>query len=145
MLRLIVFPVLIAAILLSGGWPPARWLLLLWVPLLLVALYDALQRHHTLRRNYPLIARIRWLFEDLRPFLYSYVVEGPLDGRPFARTERDIVYARAKGELDSHPFGTELDVYSDEYEWMSHSIAPHGRCRSDPAGSCRQRTMRQAL
>lgn len=115
------------------------------MPLLLVALYDALQRHHTLRRNYPLIARIRWLFEDLRPFLYSYVVEGPLDGRPFARTERDIVYARAKGELDSHPFGTELDVYSDEYEWMSHSIAPHGRCRSDPAGSCRQRTMRQAL
>ena len=38
--------------------------------------------------------------------------------------ERDIVYARAKGELDSHPFGTELDVYSDEYEWMSHSMAP---------------------
>ena len=39
-------------------------------------------------------------------------------------TERDLVYARAKGELDSHPFGTELDVYSDEYEWMSHSMAP---------------------
>src|SRR3546814_3641337 len=66
----------------------------------------------------PLIARIRWLFEALRPFLYSYIVESPLEGRPFARTERDIVYQRAKGDLDAHPFGTELDVYSDEYEWM---------------------------
>ena len=46
----------------------------------------------------PLIARIRWLFEALRPFLYSYVVESPLEGRPFARTERDLVYARAKGD-----------------------------------------------
>lgn len=124
MRRLIAFPILLAAIALAAWWTPARWILLLWVPLLLLAAYDALQRHHSLRRNFPLIARIRWLFEALRPFLYAYIVEGPLDGRPFARAERDIVYARAKGELDSHPFGTELDVYSDEYEWMSHSIAP---------------------
>lgn len=124
MLRLIAYPILIVAIALAGWWAPARWTLLLWIPLLPVAIYDSVQQHHSLRRNFPLIARIRWLFEELRPFLYSYVVEGPLDGRPFARTERDIVYARAKGELDSHPFGTELDVYSDEYEWMSHSMAP---------------------
>jgi len=122
--RWIAFPILLAAAVFAVWWAPARWTLLLWVPLLLLALYDALQRHHSLRRNFPLIARIRWLFEALRPFLYAYIVESPLDGRPFARTERDLVYARAKGELDSHPFGTELDVYSDEYEWMSHSIAP---------------------
>jgi len=122
--RLIAFPLLLFAIALAAWWGSARWTLVLWIPLLAIATYDALQRHHSLRRNFPLIARIRWLFEELRPFLYSYIVEGPLDGRPFARTERDIVYARAKGELDSHPFGTELDVYSDEYEWMNHSIAP---------------------
>ena len=122
--RWIAFPVLILLTAFAAWWGPARWTLLLWVPLLLLASYDAVQRKHSLRRNYPLLARIRWLFEALRPFLYSYVVESPLEGRPFARTERDLVYARAKGDLDSHPFGTELDVYSDEYEWMSHSIAP---------------------
>src|SRR3546814_2120207 len=116
MRRWLVFPVLLLLAALAAWWTPARWTLSLWVPLLLVALYDALQRRHTLRRNYPLIARIRWLFEDLRPFLYAYIVEGPLDGRPFARAERDIIYARAKGQLDSHPFATGLDVYSDEYE-----------------------------
>ena len=43
----------------------------IWTPLLLVALYDVMQSHHSLRRNYPLIARIRWFFEALRPFLYA--------------------------------------------------------------------------
>src|SRR3546814_481433 len=138
MRRWLIFPVLLLLIAPAAWWPPARWTLLLWIPLLLIALYDAVQRHHTLRRNYPLIARVRWLFEALRPFLYAYVVESPLDGRPFARNERDIVYARAKGQLDAHPFGTELDVYSDEYEWMSHSIAPevgHDRARRVTVGT----------
>ena len=131
MYRWIAFPVLIALAAFAAWWPPARWTLLIWVPLFLLAGYDAVQRKHSLRRNYPLIARIRWMFEALRPFLYSYIVESPLEGRPFARNERDLIYARAKGDLDAHPFGTELDVYSDEYEWMSHSIAPqHGQDRT---------------
>ncbi|MBQ0770617.1 MAG: FMN-binding glutamate synthase family protein, partial [Sphingomonadales bacterium] len=32
---------------------------------------------------------------------------------------------RSKNEISTHPFGTELDVYSDEYEWLSHSIVPN--------------------
>src|SRR5690606_39268290 len=143
MRRWLVFPVLLLLAAFAAWWTPARWTLIVWVPLLLIALYDALQRRHTLRRNYPLIARIRWLFEDLRPFLYSYIVESPFDGRPFTRAERDIVYARAKGDLDAHPFGTELDVYSDEYEWMSHSISPevgHDRTQRVKVGTsqCRR-------
>ena len=105
-----------------GGW--LKWGMLVTLPLLVIAIYDFLQRKHSLRRNYPLIARIRWLMEDLRPFLRAYVVEGDLEGRPFNHDERSLVYARAKGELDAHPFGTELDVYSDEYEWLAHSIVP---------------------
>ena len=91
---------------------------------LVLALWDFFQSDHSLRRNYPLIGRIRWLAEDLRPFAQSYFVEGDMEGRPFTHQERALVYARAKGDLDSHPMGTELDVYSDEYEWLSHSIVP---------------------
>lgn len=104
--------------------PRAFWLLLLFVPLLVVALIDLLQTHHSLRRNYPVSARFRWFFEWLRPFLRSYIVESDLDGRPFSHDERALVYARAKGDVSTHPFGTELDVYSEEYEWLAHSIAP---------------------
>jgi glutamate synthase domain-containing protein 2 len=105
--------------------PMFRWALLILFPLLAIALWDFLQRRHSLRRNYPLIARFRWGIEELRPYLRSYLFEGDLEGRPFNHDERALVYARAKGELDSHPFGTELDVYSDEYEWLGHSIAPN--------------------
>src|SRR3546814_1891073 len=138
MRRGLAFPVLLLFRSLAGWWSPARWTLIAWVPLLLLAIYDVVQRRHTLWRNYPLIARVRWMFEALRPFLYAYIVESPLDGRPFARNERDIIYARAKRDLDAHPFGTELDVYSDEYEWMSHSIAPveeHDRTRRARVGT----------
>lgn len=106
-------------------WEPARWALWVIVPLLAIALWDFAQPRHTLRRNYPLIARIRWIMEDLRPFAQAYVVEGDLEGRPFSHQARALVYARAKGDLDKHPMGTELDVYSDEYEWLSHSNAPN--------------------
>ncbi|QPC98698.1 FMN-binding glutamate synthase family protein [Qipengyuania soli] len=101
-----------------------RWGLVVTLPLLALAIYDFFQRRHTLWRNYPLLAHIRWIMEDLRPYARAYFVEGDLEGRPFNHDERALVYARAKGELDSHPFGTELDVYSDEYEWLGHSIVP---------------------
>ena len=101
------------------------WGLLLVAPLLLIALWDMAQTTHSLRRNYPLTARFRWLFEDLRPFLRSYIVEGPLEGRPYDRVSRSLVYARAKRQEDAHPFGTELDVYSEEYEALCHSINPN--------------------
>ncbi|MGN6500571.1 MAG: FMN-binding glutamate synthase family protein [Tsuneonella sp.] len=108
-----------------------RWGLIVTLPLLAIAAWDFFQQDHTLRRNYPLLARVRWIMEDLRPYLRSYVVEGDLEGRPFNHDERALVYARAKGELDSHPFGTELDVYSDEYEWLSHSIVPNENAPSE--------------
>jgi hypothetical protein len=105
-------------------WVPAHWALWLLVPLALVCLWDFAQSRHSLRRNYPLLARVRWIFEDLRPYLRSYIVESDRDGRPFTIDERSLVYARAKGDIASHPMGTELDVYSEEYEWLGHSIVP---------------------
>ena len=105
-------------------WVPAHWALWLLVPLALLCLWDFAQSRHSLRRNYPLLARVRWIFEDLRPYLRSYIVESDREGRPFTIDERSLVYARAKGDIASHPMGTELDVYSEEYEWLGHSIVP---------------------
>ena len=34
------------------------------------------------------------------------------------------MYQRAKGELDTLPFGTQRDVYAVGYEWINHSLAP---------------------
>jgi len=131
-----VLPVLalaaVAAILvLSRHHPHLLWALLIPVPLLGIAIFDFAQREHSLRRTYPGVARARWFFEWLRPFLRSYIVESDLDGRPFSHEDRALVYARAKGDVDSHPFGTELDVYSEEYEWLAHSIMPNKNAPKD--------------
>lgn len=114
----------VAALFAGRYHPSVLWALLISVPLLVLSLVDLLQTEHSLRRNYPASARFRWFFEWLRPFLRAYIVESDLDGRPFSHDERALVYARAKGNVAAHPFGTELDVYSDEYEWLAHSIAP---------------------
>jgi glutamate synthase domain-containing protein 2 len=125
---LVTVLVLVAA----GLWSP-WWLLglVLTLPLLVLVVIDLIQQHHSLRRNYPAAGRLRWVFEILRPYLRSYIVESDLDGRPFSHDERALVYARAKAEVDAHPFGTELDVYSDEYEWMAHSMVPNAAAPKD--------------
>jgi glutamate synthase domain-containing protein 2 len=69
--------------------------------------------------------------EDLRPFARAYFIESDLEGRPFNHDQRTLVYARAKGQLDAHPFGTELDVYSSEYEWLGHSMVPNEKAEAE--------------
>lgn len=104
-----------------------RWWLLglvLTLPVLLLGFYDMLQRRWTLLRNYPVAARLRWLFYDLRPYLRAYIVEGDEEGKPYSYEARHLVYARSEQATDTHPFGTELDVDSAEYRWLMHSIAP---------------------
>ncbi|MBA4789331.1 MAG: FMN-binding glutamate synthase family protein [Pseudomonadota bacterium] len=107
----------------SGG---HLWLFVFCVlfPLAFVGVFDVTQKHHSLLRNYPIVASVRWMFEAVRPYLRQYIVEGDLDGTPYNRKARSLVYARAKGEEDRQPFGTELDTGAPEYEWMTHSIAP---------------------
>ncbi len=102
------------------------WLIVFCVlfPLVLVGIFDVTQSEHSLLRNYPVIGSVRWIFEALRPYLRQYLMEDDQSERPYNREDRSIIYARAKNEEDRQPFGTELDTYAAEYEWMTHSLAP---------------------
>jgi len=88
-----------------------------------LGLADLAQTEHSLRRNFPLFARARWVAEHLRPFVRQYLLESDMDGAPINRMFRSIVYQRAKGDLDTVPFGTRVDTYREGYEWIGHSIA----------------------
>ena len=87
-------------------------------------LVDLVQKRSTLRRNYPLLAHIRFFFEYVRPMLRQYIVESDNEEVPFSTVQRAVVKQRAKNALDVRPFGTELDVYAERYEWVNHSMAP---------------------
>ena len=107
------------AILVSPWW----WLLeILFVPLVLLGLWDYTQPRHSILRNYPIIGHFRFLLEDMGPELHQYLVEDNTSGRPFNRDTRSIIYRRAKGVADTKPFGTEQDVYSEGYTYLKHSI-----------------------
>ncbi|MDP7030434.1 MAG: FMN-binding glutamate synthase family protein [Phycisphaerales bacterium] len=102
------------------------WLLgLIWsAPTWIVGTWDLMQKRHSILRNYPLLGHLRFFFESIRPEMMQYFVETDEAGRPYNRTQRTAVYERAKGTEDVKPFGTELDVYGTEYEYITHSIAP---------------------
>ena len=92
--------------------------------LVLVGIHDLTQTRHAILRNYPIAAHLRFLLEKIRPEIRQYFFEGDKDGAPFPRDKRAIVYQRAKKDLDKRPFGTQFDVYQEQYEWLHHSLAP---------------------
>lgn len=92
--------------------------------LLVLALFDTLQPRHALRRNYPVAGRIRYILESIRPELRQYFFEGELDGKPFSRRLRSIVYQRAKNVKQTVSFGMQDDPNRIGYEWAAHSIYP---------------------
>jgi glutamate synthase domain-containing protein 2 len=104
--------------------PATLWLTLVVALLAALGFYDLLQKRHTIRRNFPLLGRLRYFFELIAPELHQYFVESDVDGLPFSRLQRNYIYKRAKKGLETHPFGTELNVYQPGYYWMSHSMYP---------------------
>ncbi|MFN7694185.1 MAG: FMN-binding glutamate synthase family protein [Burkholderiales bacterium] len=91
---------------------------------LLLGLRDFKQRKRAVLRNYPIVGHMRFLFEFIRPEIRQYFIEPDNEAAPFSRQQRSLVYQRAKGDPDKRPFGTQLDVGAQGYEWINHSMAP---------------------
>jgi glutamate synthase domain-containing protein 2 len=105
-------------------WPPARIFAILFGALTLLGIHDITQRRHSILRNYPVLGHVRWLAEFVRPEIRQYLIEADEDAAPFSRSQRSLVYQRAKGEAGEHPFGTLMDVYRVGYEFIGHSASP---------------------
>ncbi len=127
-LRFLAFFVIVILWVLSAlqlvvGQASLLWVLLLSA-LVLVGISDLQQTKHAILRNYPIIGHLRFLLEFIRPEVRQYFIEGDSEAVPFSRAQRSLVYARAKGDSDKRPFGTQLDVREVGYEWLTHSISP---------------------
>jgi len=104
--------------------PKALWAYALILPIVLVGIMDILQTKQSLKHNFPVIGRMRWWAEWMRPKVYQYFIESDTDGAPYNRLSRNVIYQRAKKVNDTTPFGTQLNVYETGYEWLNHSINP---------------------
>ncbi|MDX2561960.1 FMN-binding glutamate synthase family protein [Streptomyces sp. TX20-6-3] len=134
-LLLVVLPVVAAlatgllAVLSSPWWWCAAGPALL---LAAVASYDIVQRRHSILRNYPLLGHLRFAMEKIRPEVQQYFVERNVDGSPFDRDTRSIVYERAKGTDAEDPFGTELELYRPGTDYLVPSMAPRPVSQEPP-------------
>ncbi|MCX7552782.1 FMN-binding glutamate synthase family protein [Marinicella sp. S1101] len=119
---LVAVPVLV--VLWAQYWPAAWWSFVIIGPLALLGLRDMLQKKRAILRLYPVIGHFRYLLESFRVEIQQYFIESDLNGSPVPREFRSLVYQRAKGDKDTRPFGTIMDVNEDGYEWINHSVSP---------------------
>lgn len=120
----IISPLLLGLVMLLAQHSVVWWYaLLLVVPIILLGIYD-LNSSSNVLRNYPVIGHIRYMFEFIRPEIQQYLVNTNQSGRPFNREVRSIVYQRAKGVIDTLPFGTQQDITKSGYEFILHSMHP---------------------
>jgi len=78
--------------------------------LLAVYVADRTQTANAIRRNYPVIGRMRYLLEQLGKFLRQYMFAMDREEMPFNRAQRSAVYAAAKGESTTQAFGSTRDI-----------------------------------
>jgi glutamate synthase domain-containing protein 2 len=122
----IISSILVSAIFIvwSFFWIDTLLAFVIIIPIIYMGVVDMIQTKQSIRRNFPVLGRLRYVFEDLRPKIQQYFVESDTDGAPINRNERSVIYQRAKKQTDTIPFGTQLNVYAEGYEWITHSIAP---------------------
>ncbi|CEG55580.1 FMN-binding glutamate synthase family protein [Legionella fallonii] len=101
-----------------------KWFGFFLIPIIVLWIYDVLQRKHTLLRNFPVIGHLRFFLEFIRPEIQQYFIATDESELPFNREIRSLIYQRAKNERDTIPFGTERDILSIGYTWALHSLAP---------------------
>ncbi|WP_432697159.1 FMN-binding glutamate synthase family protein [Marinobacterium sp. YM272] len=87
-------------------------LLILGAVITAVVMYqiDKRQTVHTIRRNYPLLGRFRYLFEELGEFFRQYFFAMDREEMPFNRAQRSWVYRAAKNIDNTVAFGSSRDL-----------------------------------
>ena len=118
----------------------ANWLIIVFtgaffLGLLIIAFMywqDVHQTAHAIRRNYPVIGRMRYRFERLGEYFRQYFFANDREEQPFNRAMRSWVYRTAKGLSGMISFGSTNDLnLPGAYIFVNASFpdaAYHHRC-----------------
>ena len=80
--------------------------------LAIVVMYivDKTQTHSAIRRNFPVVGRFRYLFENLGEYFRQYFFAQDREEMPFNRAQRNWVYRAAKNIDNTVAFGSTRDL-----------------------------------
>ena len=103
------------------------------VLVMVLGIQDLFQRRHAVRRNFPLLGRLRYLLEAIGPEIRQYIVTDNDSERPFSRDQRRWVYASAKRENNYFGFGTDNNIEPAPagYLFVKHATFPHAPVAAD--------------
>ena len=74
--------------------------------MVILFIVDRTQTQDAVRRNYPVIGRLRYVFTELGEFFRQYFFAMDREEMPFNRAQRDWVYRASKGESNTVAFGS---------------------------------------
>ncbi|MBD3671051.1 MAG: FMN-binding glutamate synthase family protein, partial [Gammaproteobacteria bacterium] len=87
------------------------WLaILVFILLLVLFIQDITQKEHAVRRNYPIIGRLRYFLERQGEYFRQYFFAMDREELPFNRATRSWVYRTAKGLGGMVGFGSTNDL-----------------------------------
>ncbi|MDC3413454.1 FMN-binding glutamate synthase family protein [Aquibacillus sp. 3ASR75-11] len=95
--------------------------------LIVIGLYlyfiDRTQKQHPILRNYPLLGRVRYFFEQIGPELRQYWFNNDREGKPFSRNEYQHIVRKAKYKRDVIGFGSQRD-FEEQGFYVRNSLFP---------------------
>jgi hypothetical protein len=92
--------------------------IVLFVLLVFWYVKDITQKKHTVLRNFPVIGRLRYFFEQMGEYFRQYFFTGERDEMPFNRATRAWVYRLAKDEGGIIGFGSTYNLH-EPARWFS--------------------------
>ena len=79
--------------------------------LALLYVRDVTQKKHSVLRSYPVVGRLRYVFEEIGENFRQYFFAGDREEMPFNRATRGWVYRLAKNESGTIGFGSTYDLH----------------------------------
>ena len=89
----VVTSIVVSALILAWAyyWTEALFAFIIVGPFIYMGFADMAQTRQAIRRNFPVLGRLRYVFEDMRPKIQQYFVESDTDGAPINRNERSVI------------------------------------------------------
>nr|WP_245576765.1 FMN-binding glutamate synthase family protein [Eisenibacter elegans] len=91
-----------------------------------MAVVDAFfNKRNTIKRNFPVVGRLRYLLESIGPELRQYIVANNREELPFNRSQRAWIYASSKKENNYEGFGTDKEIYASGHVFINPALFPY--------------------
>ncbi len=97
------------------------------LPLVLLVMFiqDITNKRQTIKHNFPLVGRLRYLLESIGPELRQYIVANNREELPFNRSQRSWIYASSKKQNNYEGFGTDKDIYAPGHVFINPDLFPY--------------------